>query len=223
MPLRSWMSRWTWTSDKNCSVNQLKGKFLQNVVQRGFGMQPNTSGHSKSLRARARYGRKIRKRWQCRTKMRTKELWCQLFSFFVWDHTDLTCLNGYRYFWKWNTCKKKIILCGIFMNDSLHAISPKLRQRRKIHFNFFQDWGVELDRKLSWTTEKLFSEKFCCKLDTKTLLSHILAIFVTFVIIFFGILVLFVENQHCNACWIKMTLFIIYTISLLLIIYCSNV
>ena len=28
---------------------------LQNVVQRGLGMQPNTSGHSKSLRARARY------------------------------------------------------------------------------------------------------------------------------------------------------------------------
>ena len=28
---------------------------LQNVVQRRLGMQPNTSGHSKSLRARARY------------------------------------------------------------------------------------------------------------------------------------------------------------------------
>ena len=28
---------------------------LQNVVQWGLGMQPNTSGHSKSLRARTRY------------------------------------------------------------------------------------------------------------------------------------------------------------------------
>ena len=33
----------------------IKDKLLQDLVQRGFGMQPNTSSHSKSLRARARW------------------------------------------------------------------------------------------------------------------------------------------------------------------------
>ena len=55
---------------------------LQNVVQRGLGMQPNTSGHSKSLRAGARYGLKMS--MKIKNNPCKKENFPLIFFFYFW-------------------------------------------------------------------------------------------------------------------------------------------
>ena len=118
-------------------------------MQRRFGMQPNTSGHSKSLRAGARYGLKM--------SMKIKN----------------------------NPCKKEnfpLIFFSFFTFGSNFSMFPRS--------SFFQEtgpwlkektvWGriffkIEEKRKIGNFPEQLrnsFPEKFCCKLDTKTLLSR---------------------------------------------------
>ena len=103
----------------------------QNVVSPRFCVRQNTSGHSKSLRAGARYGLKM--------SMKIKNNPCKKENFpliFFW----IKFFNVSKVFF-------------FSRNGPLAERKDSLRE------NFFQDWGEEEDRKLSWTTEKLFSRK----------------------------------------------------------------